>query len=105
LFLLSNTKNKIAMGQTLQKDRTPDGFGIVGLLADIKTKNFKLTGGTGFCIINENEDAVTLEIKCNRMTTFQAMKIYPNANLFFVKEVKVNASLTDAVAANLKFGQ
>jgi hypothetical protein len=92
------------MGNTLQKDSTPDSFGTWGAITDLATEDFKLDGGQKFCIINENEDAVMLEVKGSRMTGFVNTKIYPNANLFLVKEIKVNTLLTDPELANLKYG-
>lgn len=92
------------MGQTIQKDSTPDSFGTWGAITDLATKNFKLEDGQKFCIINENEEAVMLEVKGSRMTEFVDTKIYPSANLYLVKEVKLNALLTAPELANLKYG-
>lgn len=92
------------MGRTRQHESTSDQFTVCDAITGLAANDFKLPNDDPFCIDNENESAVILEVKFYGMDAFVSKKIYPGPNVFLLKAVKKNMLLSAPELANLKYG-
>ena len=73
-------------------------------ITNLGTADFTLSGNKVFCIKNENDDAVSLEVKPADGSDYVATKFNPGWNIELVKAVKTNTVLTSDQLSKLKYG-